>query len=133
MKYQFIHSFIHTRLDDIVLRRKEAVCEIQYGSIQYTSSVTVMQCGVSQGSVLGPLYFVLYTADMFRTVGKVRFLVHGYADDLQIYDHCFASDTPQLTSRLIHCIEIAGRWMSSNRLRLNPSRLDEIKVYIEMK
>ena len=37
-----------------------------------------------------------------------------------------ASDTPRLTSRLIHCIEIVGRWMSSNRLRLNPSKTEFI-------
>ena len=91
-----------------------------------TSSATVMQCGVPQGSVLGPLYFVLYTADAFRIVGELGFLVHGYADDLQIYDHCLASDTPRLTNRLIHCIEIVGRWMSSNRLRLNPSKTEFI-------
>ena len=36
-----------------------------------------------------------------------------HADDLQIYDHCLASDTPQLTNRLNHCIEIVDRWMSS--------------------
>ena len=91
-----------------------------------TSSATVMQCGVPQGSVLGPLYFVLYTADAFRIVGELGFLVHGYSDDLQIYDHCLASDTPRLTNRLIHCIEIVGRWMSSNRLRLNPSKTEFI-------
>ena len=83
-----------------------------------TSSATVMQGGVPQGSLLIPLYFVLYTADAFRIVGDLKFLVHGYADDLQIYGHCLTSDTPRLTNRLIHCIEIVGRWMSSNRLRL---------------
>ena len=39
---------------------------------------------------------------------------YGYAevaDDLQIYDHCLASNTPQLTNRLTHCIEIVGRCM----------------------
>ena len=51
------------------------------------SLVTVMQCGVPEGSVLGPLYFVLYTADMFRTAGELGFFIYGYADDLQIYDH----------------------------------------------
>ena len=82
-----------------------------------TSSATVMQGGVPQGSVLIPLYFVLYTADAFRIVGDLGFIVHGYADDLRIYGHCLASDTPRLTNRLIHCIEIVGRWMSSNRHR----------------
>ena len=33
---------------------------------------------------------------------------------------------PQLTNRLTHCIEIVGRWMSSNRLRLNPSKTEFI-------
>ena len=91
-----------------------------------SSSVTVMQCGVPQGSLLGPLYLVLYTADVFRTVGELGFYIHGYADDLQIYDHCLAGDTPQLTNRLTYCIEIVGRWMSSNRLRLNPSKTEFI-------
>ena len=38
-----------------------------------TSSATVMQCGVPQGSVLGPLYSVLYTAGAFRIVGELGF------------------------------------------------------------
>ena len=42
-----------------------------------TSSATVMQCGVPQGSVLIPLYFVLYTADAFRIVGDLGLFVHG--------------------------------------------------------
>ena len=43
-----------------------------------------------------------------------------------IYDHCLACDTSQLTNRLTHCIEVIGRWMSSNRLRLNASKTEFI-------
>ena len=91
-----------------------------------TSSTTVMKYGVPQGSVLGPLYFILYTADAFQIAGELGFFIHGYADDLQIYDHCLACDTSQLTNRLTHCIEVIGRWMSSNRLRLNASKTEFI-------
>ena len=91
-----------------------------------TSSTTVMKYGVPQGSVLGPLYFILYTADAFQIAGELGFFIHGYADDLQIYDHCLACDTSQLTDRLTHCIEVIGRWMSSNRLRLNASKTEFI-------
>ena len=91
-----------------------------------TSSTTVMKYGVPQGSVLGPLYFILYTADAFQIAEELGFFIHGYADDLQIYDHCLACDTSQLTNRLTHCIEVIGRWMSSNRLRLNASKTEFI-------
>ena len=50
----------------------------------------------------------------------------GYADDLQLYDHCLACDTAQLSARLAHCIEAMGQWMSSNRLKLNASKTEFI-------
>ena len=87
-----------------------------------TSSITVMKYGVPQGPALGPLYFILYTADVFQIAGELGFFIHGYADDLQIYDHYLTCDTSQLTNRLTHCIEAMGCWMSSNRLRLNASK-----------
>ena len=48
----------------------------------------MVECGVPQGSVLGPLYFVLFTADVFGIADEHGFAIHGYADDMQIYDHC---------------------------------------------
>ena len=91
-----------------------------------TSSTTVVQFGVPQGSVLGPLFFILYTADVFRIAEELGFFIHGYADDLQLYDHCLARDTAQLSIRLAHCIEVMGQWMSSNRLKLNASKTEFI-------
>ena len=91
-----------------------------------TSSTTVVQFGVPQGSVLGPLFFILYTADVFHIAEELGFYIHGYADDLQLYDHCLACDTAQLSVRLAQCIEVMGQWMSSNRLKLNASKTEFI-------
>ena len=97
---------------------------IRYNGL--TSSTTVVQFGVPQGSVLGPLFFILYTADVFHIAEELGFFIHGYADDLQLYDHCLACDTAQLSVRLAHCIEVMGQWMSSNRLKLNASKTEFI-------
>ena len=90
------------------------------------SSTTVVQFGVPQGFVLGPLFFILYTAAVFHIAEELGFFIHGYPDDLQLYDHCLARDTAQLSVCLAHCIEVMGKWMSSNRLKLNASKTEFI-------
>jgi hypothetical protein len=57
---------------------------------QLFSSVEAVTCGVPQGSVLGPLLFILYIDDVSRVIRYCRF--HIYADELQIYHTCAVSD-----------------------------------------
>ena len=46
------------------------------------SSVTFVVCGIPQGSILGPLIFLLYTAPLMPIIKEHGFNVHAYADDL---------------------------------------------------
>ena len=80
------------------------------------SQTVVLKYSVPQDSVLGPLCIVLYTSDVFELADLQGFHVHGYADDLQLYDHCLPCDMDILSNRFSSCVDDIPEWMSSNRL-----------------
>jgi len=49
-----------------------------------TSSVVSIVCSVSQGSVLGPRLFILYTSDLADVAKAYSVNRHSYADDSYI-------------------------------------------------
>ncbi len=81
-----------------------------------------LTCGVPQGSVLGPILFNMYTADVIRIAASFGVTVHCYADDVQLYVHCLAKDSQTAVARLLACIEAIDNWMRSNRLKMNPDK-----------
>ena len=83
-------------------------------------------CGVPQGSVLGPQFYILYTGGIISIVEQFGFIAHLYADDLQIYAHVSPSDASSLITRFSDCMDAVKRWMEVNRLCLNPAKTEII-------
>lgn len=76
--------------------------------------------GVPQGSILGPILFILYTADIQRHIKHCKF--HMYADDTQLYISCFPNDIDIAITRLNEDLQSIAQWSTNNSLLLNPSK-----------
>src|SRR6218665_598170 len=87
------------------------------------SSWVPVQFGVPQGSVLGPLLYILFTADISPLFPKYSASGHLYADDVQAHVHGPPpSQFLDITSSIASLAADLDSWMSSNCLSLNPSK-----------
>ena len=91
----------------------------QYVSLKnISSSMSNITLGVLLGSMLGPVFFLLYVNDMHRSSDPMRF-VH-FADDTTV----FASDNDTNNVHASVNRELVGvyHWLKTNKLSLNVSK-----------
>lgn len=83
----------------------------------YKSSFKVNTYGVPQGSVLGPLLFLLYINDLPEVTSNSCTL---FADDISLIMTCnYKTDMDKYTSDINNTIESIMKWLDENNLHIN--------------
>jgi hypothetical protein len=86
--------------------------------------------GVPQGSILGPLFFLLYSNDLPYLINKISKPIL-YADDTSII--CFNSDSTEHVTILKTILVEIKEWFTSNSLSLNFNKMNYVHFSTKLK
>ena len=135
------HNILLNRLDSRFGIKNKALNWIRSYLTDRTQFVTVenerssphnLTCGVPQGSVLGPILYLLYTTPLSDIIKQHNMSYHFYADDSQIYLSFKSSGAgePHFSKSLVEkCINDINNWMTANMLKLNNDKSELLVLH----
>ena len=85
------------------------------------SSSSGISCGVPQGSILGPLLFLIYVNDMSAVV-KNKLLLYANDSGILVAD----KNRSQVEKDLSKDLELVSQWLTDNKLSLHVSKTESI-------
>ena len=98
---------------------------VSYNEI--SSKFKAVSCGVPQGSILGPLLFLLYINDIVTCSKYLYFIL--FADDTNLL--CWHEDIQTLLKIINQELSILADWFKANRLSLNIKKLNYVILDIK--
>ena len=106
---QWFKSYLHNRSFHVKIK-----CCISNGVIAFY--------GVPQGSILGPILFLLYISEIEQIANWYGLELHMFADDMQLYISFQRSDISNNITNIEQCLRHIKLWMSCNFLKINENK-----------
>lgn len=82
------------------------------------SSYHNVHCGVPQGSILGPVLFLIYINDIVRVSNRIKYLL--FADDTTLYIQ--GQNLNDIANTLNNELSKVSDWINANKLTINVSK-----------
>ena len=84
------------------------------------STEGIVECGIQQGSVLGPLLFCIFINDLPLNISNDNVVCDLFADDNSI--HLFGSDLQSVQTSLQEGLNDVSMWCDQNRMVIHPHK-----------
>ena len=102
------------------LTNRNQICQIK----NFISSDRPTRCGVPQGSILGPLFFLLYINDLPQCLNKTK--PRLFADDTNLT--AASQSITELENAVNSDLENLRKWLIANKLSLNVAKTEFILI-----
>ena len=110
-EYDWFKSYLEDRYQ---------ICSI-FNNMSDSQKIT---CGVPQGSILGPLMFILYVNDMPKCFSKCN--VNIYADDTMFY---ISNENVEIVNNILQSeLQLVYKWLCCNKLSLHIGKTSTMLV-----